>query len=50
MCLGVFLLGFILYWTVGFLDLDGYFLSQVREVFDYYLLKYFLMPFSPLFF
>ena len=30
---------------LGFLDLDGYFLLHFREVFYYYLLKYFLMPF-----
>ena len=29
----------------GFLDLGGYFLPHVREVFNYYLLKYFLMAF-----
>ena len=31
--------------SVGFLDLGGYFLPHFREVFNYYLLKYFLMPF-----
>ena len=50
MCLGVFLLGFILYETLHFLDLGRYFLSQVREVFDYNLFKYFLRPFLFLFF
>ena len=45
-CLGVFLLGFILYWdSLGFLDFGGYFISHFREVFDYNLLKYFLIPF-----
>ena len=33
MFLGVFLLGFILYGTLGFLDLGGYFLSHFREFF-----------------
>ena len=27
---------------MGFLDLGNYFLSQVKEVFTYYLFKYFL--------
>ena len=27
------------------MDLDGYFLPQCREFFNYYLLKYFLMAF-----
>ena len=31
--------------SLGFLDLGGYFLPHFREVFNYYLLKYFLMPF-----
>ena len=31
--------------SLGFLDLGGYFLSHFREVFNYYLLKYFLMAF-----
>ena len=43
MCLGVFLLGFC------FLDLGGYFLSHVREVFNYNLFKYFLESFLSLF-
>ena len=34
MCLGMFLLGFILYGTL-FMELGGCFLSHVREVFDY---------------
>ena len=31
--------------SLGFLDLGGYFLPHFREVFNSYLLKYFLMPF-----
>ena len=50
MCLGVFLLGFILYETVCFLDLIDYFLSHIREVFNYNLFKYFLSPLLFLFF
>ena len=38
---GMFLFGFILPWTLCFLDLVGHFLSHVREVFRYYLFKYF---------
>ena len=49
-CLGVFCLGFILFGTLGFLDLGDYFLPHFREVFNYYLLKYFLMVFSFVFF
>ena len=45
MCLGLFHCGFILFGTLGLLDLGGYFLPHFREVFNYYLLKYFLMPF-----
>ena len=45
MCLGVFCLGFILFRILGFLDLGVYFLPHFREVFNYYLLKYFLMVF-----
>ena len=40
--LSIFPLGFILYWTLFFLDLDDSFLSRVRDVFSYYLFKYFL--------
>ena len=50
MCLGVFLLGFILYGTLRFLDLGDYFLSHVREVFNYSLFEYFLRCFLFLFF
>ena len=35
---------------LGFMDLGGYFFSCVREVFDYNLLKYFLIKFLFLFF
>ena len=56
MCLGMFLLGFILFgtlwvswtWTIS-LDLD-YFLPYYREIFNYHLLKYFLIPFLFVFF
>ena len=43
MCLGVFRLGFTLFGTLCFLGLGDYFLLHFREVFNYYLLKYFLM-------
>jgi len=36
--------------SLGFLKLDGYFLPHSREVFNYSLLKYFLMPFLFVFF
>ena len=36
--------------SLGFLDLGDYFLPHFREVFDYYLLKYFLMVFLFVFF
>ena len=36
--------------SLGFLDLGDYFLPHLREVFNYYLLKYFLMPFLFVFF
>ena len=45
MYLGVFCFGFIMFGTLGFLDLGDYFLSHCRELFIYYLLKYFLMVF-----
>ena len=48
MCLGVFLLGFILSGTLCFLDLVDYFVSYVREVFNYYLFRYFLWSFLSL--
>ena len=44
-CLSVFLLRFILPGTLHFLDLVDYILSHVREVFSYYLFKYFLRSF-----
>ena len=43
-CLGVVLVGVILFGTLCFLDLDVCFHSQVREVFSYYVFKYFLSP------
>ena len=49
MCLGVCLLGFILYGTLRFLDLIDYFISHIREVFNYNLFKYFLSSFLFLF-
>ena len=36
--------------SLGFLDLGGCFLPHFREVFNYYLLKYFLMVFLFIFF
>ena len=36
--------------SLGFLDLGDYFLPHFREVFNYYLLKYFLMAFLFVFF
>ena len=36
--------------SLGFLNLDGYFLPHLREVFNYYFFKYFLMPFLFVFF
>ena len=46
MCvLGCFTLGLPVWDSLGFLNLGGYFLSHFREVFDYYLLKHFLMHF-----
>ena len=36
--------------SMGFLDLGGYFLCHFREVFNYYLPKYFLMVFLFVFF
>ena len=46
MCLGLFRLGFILFETVWVSwTWVAYFLPHFREVFNYYLLKYFLMAF-----
>ena len=50
MCLGVFHIVFILFETLGFLDLGGYFFPHFRDVFNYYLINYFLMPFLFVFF
>ena len=50
MCLEVFHIGFILFGTLGFLDVGDYFLPHFREVFNYYLFKYFLMVFLFVFF
>jgi len=36
--------------SLGFLNLGGYFLPHFREVFNYYLLKYFLTAFLIVFF
>ena len=48
-CIRMFYLGLILSGVLGFLDLGDYFLPHFREVFIYYLLKYFLMAsFCPL--
>ena len=49
-CLGVFLLGFILYGTLCLLELIDYFLFHVGEIFSYNLFKNFLIPFLFLFF
>ena len=46
---GVYLFGFILYGTLCFLDLGDCLLSQVREVFSYYVFKYVLSLFLFLF-
>ena len=46
LCLGVFLLEFMLY-SLHFLDMSDCFLSHVREIFRYYLFRYFSGPFSP---
>ena len=50
MCPCMFLLGFILWNSLCFLDLIDYFLSHIREVFNYNVFKYFLSPFLFLFF
>ena len=36
--------------SLCFLDLGGYFLPHFRDIFNYYLLKYLLMPFLFIFF
>ena len=43
MYLGMFLLGSVLYGTLSFLDLIDYFLSHVRDIFNYNLFKDFLI-------
>ena len=48
MCLGVFLLGFMLPRSLCFLDLVDYFLFRVSEVFSSYPFKYFLRSFLSL--
>ena len=50
MCLGVFLLGFILYRTLHLLDLIDHVLFHVGEIFKYNFFKNFLTPFLFLFF
>ena len=45
MCLGVFLLGFILYGTLHLLDLIDHLLFHVGEIFNYNHFKNFLIPF-----
>ena len=46
MCLGGVLPWVYPVWdSLGFLDLCNYFLPHFREVFNYFLLKYFLMAF-----
>jgi len=50
MCLGMFLLGFILYGTLCLFNLIDHFLSHVGENFKYNLFKNFLIPFLFLFF
>lgn len=45
MCLGLFLCGSILNGILCFLDLVDCFLSQLKEVFKYYLFRYFISPF-----
>ena len=47
---GVLLWVYPVWDSLGFLDLGGYFLPHFREVFNYYLLKYFLIPFLSVFF
>ena len=49
MCVGVFILGFILYGTLRFLDLIDYFPFCFREVFNYNLFIYFVRRFLFLF-
>ena len=48
MTLGMFLLEFVLFKTLCFLDVGDYFLSHIRNVFDCYLFKYFVASFPSL--
>ena len=50
MCWGVSPWVYPVWDPLGFLDLGGYFLPHFREVFNYYVLKYFLMAFLFVFF
>ena len=50
MCLGDSPWVYPIWDFLGFLNLGGYFLPHFRDVFNYYLLKYFLMPFLFIFF
>ena len=50
MSLRVFYIGYPIWNSLGFLDLGDYFLPHFREVFNYYLLKDFLMDFLSVFF
>ena len=50
MCLGVFLLGFILYGTLPFLDLIDYFLTHIRKFSTIISSNIFSVPFFFLFF
>ena len=46
MCLGVFCLGFFLFWkSLGFLDLGGYFFPHIRDVLIIISLGIFSCPF-----
>ena len=49
-CLGVFSRVYLVWGSLGFLNLGDYFFPYFREVFNYYLLKYFLMVFLFVFF
>ena len=48
-CLGVGVFGFILFGTLCCLDLDAYFLCQVRKVFSHYFFVWSLYPLLSLF-
>ena len=50
MCRGVSPWVYLVWDSLGFLGLGDYFLPHFREVFNYYLLKYFLMVFLFVFF